>query len=330
MPGIDEIAPDRPRVFQFSTGGYREHERVTAWREAFGRTVLNIDIAPRSPVGFHASATLFRFADLGLIRASTSPVHQCNSKSLITNDDVSFGGVTNGRWDASQLGRNADLHPADCVLMSNGDVGALTFPDECRYTVFSVPKSALTPLVPDIGALFARRVPASNPALRMLMRNLDLGLEEHLAASLELQTAFTSHVCDLLALCLGATRDATELARMRGVTAARSRAIKDDIRKACSDPGLSVHIVAARYNVSARYVQRTFEESGSTYTEYVTEQRLAAAHKALRRRASVNALISTIAYDCGFADVSHFNRVFRQRFGCTPTDVRNAAGSSEQ
>ena len=27
----------------------------------------------------------------------------------------------------------------------------------------------------------------------------------------------------------------------------------------------------------------------------------------------------------GFADVSHFNRVFRQRFGCTPSDVRNAA-----
>jgi AraC-like DNA-binding protein len=322
-------SPGEPQAFHFSTDVYREHERVAAWREAFGRTLLNIDIAPRSADGFHASATLFRFADLGLIRASTSPVHQCNSKSLITNDDISFGGVLDGRWDASQLGRGEDLHPGDCVLLSNGDVGALTFPDECRYVVFSVPRSALAPLVPDIGALIARRVPASNPALRMLMRYVELGHEDHLAASPELQMTFTHHVCDLLALTLGATRDAMELARTRGVPAARLRAIKDDIRQALGSPDLSVHTIAARHGVSARYVQRIFEESGSTFTEYVTEQRLAAAYKALRRRTPARVPISTIAYDCGFTDVSHFNRVFRQRFGCTPSDVRNAARGSD-
>ena len=36
---------------------------------------------------------------------------------------------------------------------------------------------------------------------------------------------------------------------------------------------------------------------------------------------------STIAYNLGFNDVSHFNRSFRQRFGCTPSDVRSAARS---
>jgi AraC-like DNA-binding protein len=322
-------SPGEPQAFHFSTDAYREHERVAAWREAFGRTLLNIDIAPRSEDGFHASAKLFRFADLGLIRASTSPVHQCNSKSLITNDDICFGGVMDGRWDASQLGRSEDLHPGDCVLLSNGDVGALTLPDECRYTVFSVPRSVMAPLVPDLGALFARRVPASNPALRLLMRYLELGHEDHLAASPELQAAFTNHVCDLLALTLGATRDAAELARTRGVSAARLRAMQDDIRKICSSPDLSVHTIAARHGVSARYVQRVFEESGSTFTGYVTEQRLAAAFKALRRRAPANVPISTIAYDCGFTDVSHFNRLFRQRFGCTPTDVRNIARSRD-
>jgi AraC-like DNA-binding protein len=39
--------------------------------------------------------------------------------------------------------------------------------------------------------------------------------------------------------------------------------------------------------------------------------------------------VSTIAFDCGFADASHFNRVFRQCFGCTPSDVRNAARSRD-
>ena len=33
-------------------------------------------------------------------------------------------------------------------------------------------------------------------------------------------------------------------------------------------------------------------------------------------------LISTIAYDIGFSDLSHFNRAFRERYGMTPSDAR--------
>ena len=41
------------------------------------------------------------------------------------------------------------------------------------------------------------------------------------------------------------------------------------------------------------------------------------------RRASEK--ISTIAFDAGFGDVSYFNRVFRQRYGDTPSGVRTHA-----
>jgi AraC-like DNA-binding protein len=329
MTHIEDVTSGAPQIFEFSTDAYRERERAAAWREVFGRTVLNIDISPRSAEGFHANATIFRSATLGLIRARTSPVRQGNSRSLITNDDVSFGAVLSCRWGATQLGRSEELRPGDGVLMSNGDVGALTFPDECRYVAFGVPKAALAALVPDIGALFAHRIPASSPALRMLLRYLELGQEDHLATAPELQMAFTNHVCDLLALCLGATREAAELARTRGVSAARLRAMEDDIRKTCHQADLSVRTIAARHGVSVRYVQRVFEESGSTFTQYLTEQRLAAAYKALCRRMPASVPISTIAYDCGFADVSNFNRVFRQRFGRTPTDVRNDGRSRD-
>jgi AraC-like DNA-binding protein len=32
--------------------------------------------------------------------------------------------------------------------------------------------------------------------------------------------------------------------------------------------------------------------------------------------------ISAVAYDCGFGDVSYFNRVFRRRYDQAPSDVR--------
>jgi hypothetical protein len=55
------------------------------------------------------------------------------------------------------------------------------------------------------------------------------------------------------------------------------------------------------------------------------EQRLSAAYRALTDRARSRAPISTIAYGAGFTDLSNFYRAFRQRFGCTPSDVRAAA-----
>jgi AraC-like DNA-binding protein len=313
------------QIARFSTDSYPAHERVDAWSEALGRHCgVRIDLDPRSAQDFRSSAKIARISTLGLIEGSTSPARQANSRGSIVNDDVTFAGVMTSRWGTSQLGRSHDLHPGDWSLLSNGDVSVITIPEECRYLAFSVPRAAIKPLVPDIGTMFARRIPASSPALQMLVRYLDLAQRDNVVTTPELAAAFADHVCDLLAFALGPTGDAAEQARTRGLPAARLQAMKDDIADNLGRPELSVHTIAARHGVSIRYVQRVFEESGLTFTAYLTEQRLAAAYKALRRRAPADVPVSTIAYDCGFADVSHFNRVFRQRFGCTPTDVRNA------
>jgi hypothetical protein len=40
--------------------------------------------------------------------------------------------------------------------------------------------------------------------------------------------------------------------------------------------------------------------------------------------------IVDIAYDCGFGDVSHFNRRFRRRFGAAPSKFRNAHAAAAE
>lgn len=309
---------------QFSTDSYPAHERVAAWSEVLGRHCgVRIDVDSRSVGGFRSSAKMVRTSNFGLIEGSMSPARQGSSRSLLANDDITFASVMTARWGASQLGRSVDLPPQDWSLLSNSDVSEITIPEECRYLAFSVPRAAITPLVSDIGAKFARRVPASSPPLQMLVRYLDLARRDNVVTTPELAAAFTDHVCDLLALALGPTREAAEQARLRGLPAARLQAIKDDVAYNLGRRDLSVHSVAARHSVSVRYVQKLFEESGCTFTQFVMEQRLAAAHKMLAARSYVSIL--SIACDVGFNDVSHFNRSFRQKFGCTPSDVRNAA-----
>ena len=318
-----ETSPCGLQVSRFSTASFRPHERVDAWREVFGRALLRIDIAPQSAENFHANAVVSSSSSFGLLHASTSAAKQSNSRSLIASDDICFGSVTTSRWGASQLGRSVDLRPGDGLLMSNGDVGALTFPSECRYFVFCIPRAAIAPLVPDINAAFARQVPAASPELRMLVRYLELARGEHVISTPALAAAYVTHVCDLLALAVGATRDAAELATSRGVYAARLQAMKEDIEKNLNRHDLSVRSIARQHRVSVRYVQMLFEESGRTFTQFVMEQRLAATYAALT--APPHIPINTIAYDHGFSDLSYFNRAFHRRYGCTPGDVRKAA-----
>jgi AraC-like DNA-binding protein len=72
-------------------------------------------------------------------------------------------------------------------------------------------------------------------------------------------------------------------------------------------------------------VQMLFESEGTTFSRFLLDQRLAHAHHMLSNPLLAKRTISTIAYEAGFGDLSHFNRAFRRRYGVTPSDIR--AGS---
>jgi len=62
--------------------------------------------------------------------------------------------------------------------------------------------------------------------------------------------------------------------------------------------------------------------SGTSFTAHVTELRLNHAFMLLTEQDLSDARICDIALRAGFSDISHFNRLFRSRFGDTPKGVR--------
>jgi AraC-like DNA-binding protein len=69
-----------------------------------------------------------------------------------------------------------------------------------------------------------------------------------------------------------------------------------------------------------------FERDGTTLTEFVRDQRLSRSRRILLNRQAQHLSISEIAYSVGFNDLSHFNRLFRRRFGCSPGEMRRSLG----
>ena len=127
---------------------------------------------------------------------------------------------------------------------------------------------------------------------------------------------------DLVALAIGTTRDAMETTQGRGLRAARLNAAKGEILRCLDDRDFAVIEVAGRLGVTPRYVQRLFESEGTTFSEYVTKQRLARAHRMLSNPRLLDLTVTAIAFDVGFGNLSHFNRLFRRNYGATPSEVR--------
>ncbi len=79
---------------------------------------------------------------------------------------------------------------------------------------------------------------------------------------------------------------------------------------------------ARRAHVSEAAFSRFFRrETGRTWTEAVNELRCSEAARRLRQDTRP---VAEIAADCGWRTQSHFNRVFRERFGMTPRAWRRA------
>lgn len=88
--------------------------------------------------------------------------------------------------------------------------------------------------------------------------------------------------------------------------------------RAC-DASFGIDSLAADLGVSRRTVQRVFAEHGDGFTSRLQAVRL---DRARSRLLGGETNILTVAYDSGFNDLSHFYRLFRDRFGVAPGQVR--------
>ena len=83
---------------------------------------------------------------------------------------------------------------------------------------------------------------------------------------------------------------------------------------------LTLEGLAREAGLSRYHFLRTFEHiTGVTPHQYVRRARL---REAATRLISETAAVLDVALDCGFGDVSNFNRAFRTEFGMNPRAYR--------
>jgi AraC-like DNA-binding protein len=241
------------------------------------------------------------------------------------NDDLVLNIQQTGDTCVTQHGREATAQAGTAVLTSNADVSAISFPATTSFTSIALPRKLMTALAPGAEDALARPTQLSSPVVPMLLNYLDVVGDQGAFQSKELRRAVVAHIQDLCALAIGASRDAMEIAKGRGLRAARLQALKADIATNLTSARLSADVLAKRHRMTPRYVHRLFESEGVTLSRFVRASRLARVYRSLTDPRLADRTIGALAYDAGFGDLSTFNREFRSHYGMTPTDLRTAA-----
>jgi AraC-like DNA-binding protein len=313
---------------RISTDDLPEHDRAAAVREFLGRHLFRCDIEPLPGQQFLGTYTTRSLPGLDVHSSDHAGCRVIRTSEVACDnyDHVIFG-VCSSPHLLRQCGRDLTL-PAGEACVTPHDASCVTYQSACKVRALRIPCAALRSLLSTPDDYLFRRVPSETPAMRLLMRYFDVLLDESALAIPELQRLAVAHVYDLLAVALGATRDARDAAQGRGVRAARLHAVKKDVVDNI-DTKLSVGAISARHGVTARYLQTLFEDEGTTFTEFVRDQRLARAHRMLVSPRFDDRPVSDIAFGVGFGDLSYFYRMFRRRFGLAPGDIR-ARSNREQ
>ena len=105
----------------------------------------------------------------------------------------------------------------------------------------------------------------------------------------------------------------------------RVQAVYRFIEKNLHRHDLSAAQIAEGVNSSRAQVYRLFQGEALTVHGALREARLRKSMEYLQRVEDKQLSIGAIAYACGFSDQSVFSKLFRRRFGVTPSELRNTA-----
>lgn len=298
-------------------------ERLSYLHDFVAHSVARLQFTPRDEADFEfelafrglGGGTVVGSARYSAVRGERTRALAADGRSnyMLTIHDTDYEVEAAG-------GRRLQVASGDIVIVNESLRQSFTLPGT-QLAAIVLEEQRMAEIAPAIRAQPIHHVPSAMPGAalvagyaRMLLANAPLdGTAARLASG---------HLYELAALALGRREDRTA-GDLPGIGGARLALLKQDMTRNLTDPELDIAAVARRQGVTPRYVQRLFEREGTTFGQFLRDARLDLARSHLEAASGIP--ISRVAFDCGFGDLSHFNRAFRSRFGVTPSEIRAAA-----
>jgi hypothetical protein len=176
-------------------------------------------------------------------------------------DNLAFHLNVSGLSTVVSRRRETTLRDGDAMLLDSSVGRTISRPAPVDHRVIRIPRASLRPLVHNIDDAVLRPIPRGTGMLNLLRGYADALFDDPVLSASDVRQMLVAQLCDLIAVTIGATRDAAAVAEGRGIRAARLRAIKTDIEANLALGDVSAASVARRQNVSDSYIRKLFDSN---------------------------------------------------------------------
>lgn len=305
----------------WSTRGHATDRQLDAWRQMVTEAFVPVALCGKpDQEGFDSSCSARRVGDLGVAWLASQPqaVERTAEHAgrgpggmYFVNLPLRGGGV------AIQDGRRSVTRAGDFVVVDADRPFRLEFDGAFDQLSLMVPHTVLDPLLAAPTSIASVVVPGDDGAGAVASAAIRALAAQRTRLYARQTSGLVAHVVGLLALALG-TYAPTAQSAAREVLL---QAALDEVERELADPDLSIDGVARRLHISTSYLTKLFATRGTTFGRHLLERRLALAWSLLDPDAPHGSgAITRVVHAAGFRDSSHFARVFRERYGITPTE----------
>lgn len=288
------------------------------WRLKLRHVARPVALEPLPPGG---ACIDFRLGDLHVAKARFAACALVRDRQTIEGSRFGSHVLVSLFLHGSLRGTSGE----HAIELRRGDIGFFDLAHGGEFETSTV--SSLSLLVPrnllrgDIHGLVLR---AAELPCKMLTRHL-----QQLVASLPVDAgtmeSLAQSTLSVLQLCV----DFAPPRSLRGAVDPLRASILAYIDANLADASLGPETLAAKFGISRTWLYRVFAGTGGI-KRCIRDKRLDAAFRSLCD--SPDRRIIDVAYHCGFSTERQFQRAFMQRFGSTPSEVRDRAktGSPER
>jgi AraC-like DNA-binding protein len=317
-------ATELPNRFSIFHQGRSKGPDYEAWRESIWRGFCRLDVGPAEQDYIDCRNEFARVHSIVIATPKGSSVRFARTRGLLDDgcDDLVLISATRGTVHVTQASKAIDLTAGQMCLTEMNVVGTADLNRGGGFTTARFPRRLLLQVAPSAETRLAQPLGHDRALTAMIDRYFRLCND--IAGDLDMlgQQAAAQHLADLVGLLLGTSDKRKDLIAQSDFSTARLNLMKADVLRNLDKTDLTIESVAKANALSGRQAQRLFAASGTTFSEFVLEQRLLLARRLLLHEQGRDRKVSDIAYTVGFNDLSYFHRSFRKRFGMTPADMR--------
>lgn len=280
---------------------------------------FSIDVDPIDRKRYRATAEVAALGPLTVARVESNAAIVTRKGERPADDEsrrYTFVFVTEGEMIISHHLGKTELREGDFVLLDNNRNRTMFVYNNVTLLLVSVTARLLRKYIPRPDDVTGLKPPRDARDNAFLLESL-FGLWQ------QLKQGRVQEFCDSLSddLLKGAAQAFSNGGGKITRCARRMAQVKELIEEDLSNPELTVEMLAARMNISSRYLRALFSGT-ERVSHYILRRRLEECARQLSNPLYRNVSITSIAFQWGFNSPAHFSRSFRLKYGMTPREYR--------